>query len=185
MGSLDKALSYLPMAESAFGLVQGGLDFIDGRKAQDQAIAQLQERQNENLRQLEQGAAQDRATLAAQSKQAEQNRLAALRRAVARQRAQFGGQGIGVEGGSQNAVMLGLFDESEDEREQREKMDALRENAINQNLEQQRSLNVLQREQFRQRQKLGQTSSLINFAGNTTFGVLDLIKKGRQQGLFG
>ncbi|MCK6417830.1 MAG: transporter [Alphaproteobacteria bacterium] len=162
MGSFERVLSFIPMAQT-------GLGFLDDRSAEDQAIAQLQARQDENLRQLEQNAALDRATLAAQSKQAEQNRLAALRRAVARQRAQFGGQGIGVEGGSQNAVMLGLFDESEDEREQREKMDALRENAINQNLEQQRSLNVLQREQLRQRQKLGRTRSWLDLAGGVLF----------------
>ena len=63
---------------------------------------------------------------AEQAAQMETARKDALRRAVSRQRANFGAQGTGSTGGSADAVLLGLFSESEEERAERERLDHLR-----------------------------------------------------------
>ena len=51
-------------------------------------------------------------------------------RAVARQRANFGSSGISSDSGSGQAVLLGLFDETEDELARREQLDNLRNRAL-------------------------------------------------------
>jgi hypothetical protein len=89
-----------------------------------------------------------------------------LKRAVARQRAAYGASGIEANSsGSAQAVLLGLFDESEEEKNQREKLDTLRLNAIDQDVDQRSRLNVLQRTQLAEKQRLQQ--SLVGY-GNTS-----------------
>ncbi len=61
---------------------------------------------------------------------------------------------MGSGSGSAQAVLLGLFDESEDERTKREELDSLRLTALDQNIGQSRALNVLQRTQLAERQRL-------------------------------
>ena len=121
---------------------------------QDQALQQLQERQALQEQQKAQDAALEREKLATQSAQADEERRAALRRAVARQRAQFGSQGVSSGSGSSEAVLLGLFEESETERAKREQLDSLRSNAIGNDLAQTSSLNLLQVTQLAERNNL-------------------------------
>lgn len=103
------------------------------------------------------------------SEQAETERRAALRRAVARQRAAFGASGTGASGGSAQAVLLGLFDESEEERSQREALDNLKSRAGDQGLVQQQRVNTLQLAQLRERDRLKSASSFM--------GLLDKISR--------
>ena len=95
------------------------------------------------------------------AKAAEDERRAALRRAVARQNARFGASGIGGSGGSAEAVLLGLFDESEEDLASRERLDNLRNRSLDLNVAQNSSLNVLQRSQLQQRQDFQR--NLTNF----------------------
>jgi hypothetical protein len=81
---------------------------------------------------------------AADAKFAENERLQTLRRAVARQRARFGAQGIGNGGGSSEAVLLGLFEESEQEKLKREQMDNLRNQSDRLGVEGRHALNLLE-----------------------------------------
>lgn len=135
----------------------------NAEREQELALQQLQAQQQLNQQQLEQDAALERERIAAQAQADEQDRQRALRRAVARQRAQFGSRGVSAEGGSAQAILLGLFDESEEELAQRERLDGLRTSALDQDLAQRSSLNVLQRTQLQQRQNLNDRLSSFRF----------------------
>ena len=113
-------------------------------------LRQLQERQNAQLKAQQQETALSREKLAAEAKNAEENRLSALRRAVARQRASFGATGLSAN----EAVLLGLFEETDQDRQQRERLDTLRNRALDNDLASTQSLNVLQRSQLAQQQRL-------------------------------
>lgn len=128
-------------------------------KAQQKlALRQLQETQAASLQKAQEDAQAQRAEIELSAQQDEEERRSALKRAVARQRAQFGAQGIGTNGsGSAQAVLLGLFEESDDERERREQLDALRTQSLETGLAQQVRINTLQRTQLQQRQNLDRT----------------------------
>lgn len=124
------------------------------QKEQQLALKQLRQQQDAQIRTMDEQAAADRAALASGAASEEQRRLAALRRAVARQRAQFGGSGLSsADPGSAQAVLLGLFEESDQDRQERERLDNIRNAAIDRNLDTQKRLNVLQLNQLRERQK--------------------------------
>lgn len=137
------------------------VDSLTGRSAaeklekeQDLALRQLQAQQELKQQQDAAAADLDRQRLAAEALGDEEERRAALRRAVARQRAQFGASGIGnAGGGSSEAVLLGLFDETQDDLERRARIDNLRNQAIDLSLANTKSLNVLQRSQLQERQR--------------------------------
>lgn len=121
------------------------------------ALQQLEAKQSEAMQNLQDQTALDRSKLLADAQQTETDRQAALRRAVARQRAQFASQGLdSTGGGSGDAVLLGLFSQSEEEKAQQQKLDDIRNQALDQNVASQNSLNILQREQLLQKQKLEQ-----------------------------
>lgn len=133
----------------------GGDDYRDRiRSEQELALQQLKDRQAMQEGQIGQNNALTRQQNALQLSQADEERRAALRRAVARQRAQFGAQGVGSNAGSSEAVLLGMFEESEDEQKRREQIDTMRSNALDQNLNQTRSLNLLEATQLAERQRL-------------------------------
>jgi len=121
---------------------------------QDQALAQLQERQAAQQSQQAQNSALEKERLAAQSRQKADDRRDALRRAVARQKAQFGASGVGSGTGSSQAVLLGLFDETEEDLQKREELDNFRTRALDLGTSQSRSLNVLQATQLAERNRL-------------------------------
>lgn len=124
------------------------------RAQQDLAMKQLREQQKLSEAQAAEDAAREREKIAADTAAAEDTRRAALRRVVASQRAKFGAQGLAPESGSADAVLLGLFEESDAERARREELDTLRRAAIDSDLTGQRSVNLLQSAQLAQRQSL-------------------------------
>lgn len=73
------------------------------------------------------------ALVAKQQEADEQSRQRALRASMASQRARFGASGLSPEEGSAEAVLLGMFSESEEESAQRIERDALRQRAIDTN----------------------------------------------------
>ncbi len=133
------------------------------KREQDLALQQLQARQQLAQQQSAARSALDQERLSASAKAVESDRQRALRRAVARSRAKFGGQGISTNSGSAQAILLGLFDESEEEHTQRTNIDNLRGRAIDLDLSNQSGLNVLQRTQLQERQNLAQ--SIDSFGG--------------------
>lgn len=124
------------------------------RAQQDLALRQLQQRQAHDLQIAGDKAALERSQIAASAQADDERRRAALKRAVARQRASFGAQGMGGATGSAEAVLLGLFDESDQDRAQRERLDQIRLGAVDQALASRNQLNILQRSQLQERQKL-------------------------------
>ncbi|MBK6896952.1 MAG: transporter [Alphaproteobacteria bacterium] len=163
MAALTPVLSLLGTVGSVVSAgtaILGGVQTLAGAGNRQQekedrlALDQLKRQQTLQQRQLEEKAALERQQIALNAKLTEDQRQTALRRAVARQRANFGAQGVGSATGSSQAVLLGLFDESDDERQRREELDALRVTALDQNVSQNRALNILQRTQLSERQKI-------------------------------
>ncbi len=148
LGALNTGIQ----AASQFGLIESPAQ-RDLQQEQNLALQQLQTRQKLQQKQLEADLSLERERIATSAAAAEDERRSALRRAVARQRARQGASGIsGSGGGSSEAVLLGLFDESEEELASRERLDNLRNQALGLNVAQSNSLNVLQRSQLKQRQ---------------------------------
>ncbi|NCT40940.1 MAG: transporter [Alphaproteobacteria bacterium] len=162
MGAITPIASGLTTLVGALGTANqlaGTIQTLSGnspqRQEQDLALKQLQERQTLSAAQLAQDNALERERIALQGAQDEDDRRAALRRAVARQRASFGASGISQDsGGSSQAVLLGLFDETETDLAQREQLDTLRNRALDLDSAQNKSLNLLQATQLKQRQDL-------------------------------
>ncbi len=153
---LNSVLGAVSAVNQTVGLVKnftgGG---SSGTSEQNLALLELQERQRLQEAQLAQSNALSRDKLALEAAQADEDRRAALRRAVARQRANFGGSGISsADGGSAEAVLLGLVNESETELQQRSALDRVKTAALDLDETQTRSLNLLQTTQLQQRQKL-------------------------------
>lgn len=164
----NKVISTVKPVASVFGK---GLDFFgDDNASSDLALSQLQKQQKLQQKQAAQNAALEKQEILTKAQAAESKRRDALKRAVSRQRAQYGSQGVSVNGGSSEAVLLGLFDESEKERSERERLDNLRNVAIDQNLIQQRRVNTLQREQLKEKNKLRSTLSPLE----TVKGFFDI-----------
>ena len=136
------------------------------RQSQDQALEQLQERQALQQQQRAQDAALQKQQIALSASQDEEKRKAALKRAVARQRANFGSQGVGSGAGSSQAVLLGMFEETEDELSRREELDNLRLNAVDLNVSQNNALNVLQRTQLQERNTLNNLTASTRIIGS-------------------
>jgi len=91
----------------------------------------------------------------------EKSRKAALRRAVASQKAGFGAQGVSSSGGSSEAVLLGMIEDSEDEQRESDNIATLKIAAIDQDLSQEKALNVLQRTQLEERKNLSSFGDLF------------------------
>jgi hypothetical protein len=87
--------------------------------------------------------AQARAQLALESAEETRKRREALRRTVSKQRANFGAQGIETSEGSGQAVMLGLFEESDAEKQYRDRLDTLKRAALDQDTDTKRRKNLL------------------------------------------
>lgn len=177
MGSLTSNIPQLiGFVSQGANLVRNVVDSEVGasrqQESQELALRQLQQKQAVNQQQAERNAELERKQIAEQSAINEENRRAALKRAVARQRSQFGGRGISSSGGSSEAVLLGMFGETEDELAQRERLDNLRFGALDSDLAQSRSLNILQYEQLRERQKLSEaTRSYDRISSGLDFGL--------------
>lgn len=182
MGSLSTAASLIPVIREGVtgltGRISREASYRDAQNERQLALRQLQATQRLNQQHAKEDAALQRERMAADAAAAENSRLAALRRAVARQRANFGAQGTGSEGGSAGAVLLGLFDESENELVQREQIDDLRRRSLDTGLAQRSALNTLQYSQLQERQKLGQLAAQTDRIGDHIDTALDLFDTG-------
>lgn len=166
--AITSTLGLVNTVNSAFNAVnylRGNVQDLGSNNAADQARARAIAEQNQSLIQLQQRQALDESQkaqqtalekqkLALDAAQNEEQRQAALRRAVSRQRAAYGSSGTGSTGGSAQAVLLGLFDETEDDLKARESLDTLRNTALDLDVSQNKSVNVLQATQLAERNKL-------------------------------
>lgn len=184
MGGLSSALQFLPVIKEGVGIVSnvlgGEASHREQRQDQDAALRQLQQMQALQQKQMEADNALQREKIALDAQTAEDTRRDALRRAVARQKAMFGSSGVGSSGGSAQAVLLGLFDETEQDLAAREQLDNLRNRAIDLSAENQSSLNVLQRTQLQERQKISSLSSDIGRYSNLASSGIDFLNWGNR-----
>ena len=157
-----QALQAFQTISSISGSMSGGSDSL--------ALKQLQQQQNLQQEQAYQDALLQKQQINIQSQEAELTRKAALKRAVARNRASFGASGVGNGTGSTEAVLLGLFEESEEEKASRQKLDNLKLKSIDQNLYQQSRVNTLKKTQLAQKEKLKNSSSLFE-VGNDILNI--------------
>lgn len=161
IGTLGTVLGAVNTVERAVGKVRdySGDAEEDRRRQlraqQDLALKQLKQQQAAGLKTANENAALDKAKISADTESAEAKRRAALRRAVARQNVNFAARGLSKnDSGSSEAILLGLFDESDTERAQREKLDTIRNRAIDSGVTAKSRLNVLQRTQLQEKQRL-------------------------------
>lgn len=167
MGGLTALTSNLGLISQGVGLVQDviGSQVSSNEQNDEQALAlqQLQAQQALSQQQQAQSNALEREQIAIQAGIDDEERRDALKRAVARQRAQFGSSGISQgAGGSSQAVLLGLFDEAEGDLQNREALDNLRNRALDLSASQTNSVNVLQREQLLQSQRVNSASQTLD-----------------------
>lgn len=151
------AMQVLGAANTALGAVNSFQN-----NSGNQAYKQAKELQDIQMRTAQERAAYEKEQIRISSQQAEQERLSALRRAVAKQRAIYGSEGISSGDGSARAVLLGMFDESDEDRAQREALDTLKTSAIESNLSQQKRLSTLQLTQLKEKNKLNRYTAGFN-----------------------
>ncbi len=159
MGAMQSFTSILPTLTSALGTVQTIAGTVNTVKSlagsnDDLALDQLKQTQALQSQQQAESLELQKQNITLNAAENESDRKDALRRAVARQRASFGSSGVGASGGSSEAVLLGLVEESEEDRASREASDTLRLQAIDQDLSQNQALNLLQSTQLAERQSI-------------------------------
>jgi colicin import membrane protein len=158
MGAIASVLTPILQIGSAIGTVAG---IVQPFYEDNVSSKQLEQQNALKLKQAKQDAALKQQQITLETQQAEEKRRAALKRAMATQRANFGSQGVGSGGGSSEAVLLGMFEESDAERQNREQLNQLKSAALETGISQQRQLNLLQQEQLQERQILDRVSSFL------------------------
>lgn len=160
MGGLASAAGTISKAVGAYSTLSGLGGFGTRSQASDLAYQQMQAQNALQNQQAAQAAALQKQQLEAESQSNARKRRAALKRAMARQKVLYGAQGISTEGGSGEAILLGLYNETEDDLADRERLDTIRKAALDQRLENTTALNVLQSTQLAERNRL--RSNIIN-----------------------
>ncbi len=160
MGAIGAVMPVLAGVGSAISMVEktlGAFQNIGGssdRRMRDMQMKQAQQYSAMLQQQAAQDAVLEKEQRALESEADENDRRQALRRAVARQRANFGAQGIGIGDGSSEAVLLGMFEESEAQKKQREKLDSMRNRSLDLGLSQSGARDLLSLTQQAQRNRL-------------------------------
>lgn len=98
---------------------------------------------NAQEKQIQQDAENQRKQLALESEKDEADRRDALKRALAKQKAAFGAQGIDTSDGSGQSVLLGLLQESDEDQNYNNRLNRLKRTALAQQTDQKRQRNLL------------------------------------------
>ena len=158
MGAMQSSITTaLPVLTKAITLVDTVTKVTNAgndARAQKQAL----EQQDLRLKNAQEDARLQREKIFGDAEEAARKRRDALKRAIAKQRVRFGGQGISSEDGSGEAILLGLFDANQIDEAEAARLDTLRLNALDQDIAQTKRLNVLQATQLAERQKYKTTS---------------------------
>lgn len=124
------------------------------RARQQLALTQMQEQQKTEEQIAAQKFVREKSVIDAQAADDERRRMSALKRASAAQRAAYGGAGVESDAGSGEAVLLGLFSQSEEEKVVSESINALRRQILDDNMDAIRTRNLLELSQARARYNL-------------------------------
>ncbi len=115
---------------------------------------------NEKNKQLAQNLALQRSSNLLSLQEKENDRVLKLRRAISTQRANFGGKGIGSAGGSAESVLQGLNEDSDVDRQINVTKYNLDNAGSDQNYHYQTQLNLLQKQQLKQKSALSFLTNL-------------------------
>ena len=154
MGAVSSVLAPVLQIGSALGSVAGFIQPI-------QAASQKNKEADLKLKQLQQETAQQKRQNLLEFQQGDAERRSRLLSLLSSQRASFGGRGIDTSSGSSRAVLEGMVESSDgDRQESATKVEAANQ-ALDQNLARQKRLNLLQKEQLRQKTILSSISDLF------------------------
>lgn len=153
--SLGGTLPFLSQSFSTLGRAEGQLTaYGDSRAADRLALKQLSERNRSEEQLATQKAEREQAVLNAQASDDERRRSMALKRAAARQRAAYGGAGVeSSDDGSGEAVLLGLFNENQQDQAAQDSIYSLRRQIIDDNLSSIKQRNLLEESQLAERNR--------------------------------
>jgi hypothetical protein len=152
---LGTAAQFINAGTSLANGLSGGGSNNDLYRQQQRELDQLTAQQAANTQVAAQNAVLKREEISAQADADNRRRQNALKRSVAKQRAQCGASGIGAQGGgSGDAVLLGLFEQNEEDKNEAAALDQLRFKALDSDLANKRTLNLLQAQQLRANQNL-------------------------------
>jgi hypothetical protein len=167
MGNLQPVLTDITKTLGTINDITSGistlanLDNRSERKAlraeQEFAMQNLQAQQGLSEKQAREQAEQDRRRIALDAEEEEKRRRNALRRSIAKQNAGRGASGISSSG-SNEAILLGLYNDADDDRSYSQALDDLRYNTINSDLYRMNERNVLERTQLAEQQRLQRAS---------------------------
>tara|TARA_B100001750_G_C15416021_1_gene550307 strand:+ start:247 stop:747 length:501 start_codon:yes stop_codon:yes gene_type:complete len=162
MGTLAPVLGTLTQTLGALQTLSTTVDTFSGRDErnyraqQELAMQNLQAQQGLSLAEAQKKAEAERRQLALNAQADEKRRQDALRRAIARQNATRGAGGISTSG-SNEAILLGLYNDADEDRDYASALDQLRYNTLDTNLSNLQSRSVLDRTQLAERQRLDRT----------------------------
>lgn len=138
-------------------LMSYALGEISNQQSSGNAVAAIDLKEQ----QAAQKAELEKTSIMQEAKADKAKRKAALRRAVASQKASFASQGISSGGGSSEAVLLGMISDADEEQEEEENVKSLKLAAIDQDIEQEKALNVLQRAQLEEAKIISSFSNIF------------------------
>lgn len=165
MGGITSVATTAIQALGAVNTVLGAIDSYQnnsGRREYNQQKA-LIDLENKQARER---AAYEKEQIRLNAEKTESERLDALRRAMAKRRASYGADGIGSYDGSSEAVLLGLFEESDEKRQQREALDTLKKASVDQDVSQRQRLNTLKLTQLKERNRIKEATSIFDAVGS-------------------
>lgn len=160
MGNLTSLGGALPLLTQTISGVKSFDRTVNGNRNADQQLKLLGAQQAEKNRLDEKiadaRAATDTSILNATQNDETRRRASALKRALSRQRAIFGGSGIdrGGDDGSGEAIVSGLLNESEQDQTASDSIFNLRRRIIEDNVQNIRARNLLEESQFNARRKI-------------------------------
>ncbi len=154
MGALSSVITPVLQIGSALGTVAGIVQPY-------QAVSQKNREADLKLQQLQQSVAQQKKQNLLTLEQNDAERRAKLRTLLSQQRASFGGRGLDTTSGSSEAVIQGMLDDSDQERAASESKVLAANKELDQQVSQQKRLNLLQKEQLRQKTILSSISNLF------------------------
>ncbi len=146
INGVTKAISLGNSINTAAGLFKqfSGMDAKADRAAQINAERTLQAQHKLEEKQAAERASSEKLKIQTEADAATRSRQDALRRAVARRRAEFGASGVSSADGSGEAVLLGLIDEGGKDQATNNSLTQLRMTALDDSLAQQRARNLLE-----------------------------------------
>lgn len=160
MGNLTSLGGALPLVTKSISGVNTIDTAINGNRNAEHAANLARTQQSARNRLEENVSAQksalDTSILNATQSADERRRLTALKRATSRQRAIYGSSGLdrGGDTGSGEAVIFGLFNESDQDKATNDHIYNLRRRIIDDNIQNMRTRNLLDESQFLARKKI-------------------------------